>query len=133
MFTCIKHIIVDRDPRFIYLDQIANGVINRKDNKTVYEFIENFRFSRNHANLSSDKSILNIKFENLVLNYDGELERLLNFLEVKLEDRQQKEVLFKPSVEKLDLNSLIPNSILKEDILKIAIELKDFCRTYDNS
>ena len=79
-FKNIKHIVVDRDPRFIYLDQVKNGAFRRLDDKSVLNFIESFKFTRRQCTRLKGNKILSIKFENLVLEYSNEIDRLANFL-----------------------------------------------------
>ena len=130
-FPHIKHIIVDRDPRFIYLDQINKGALNRKDEKTVNEFIKHFQFARERSNFLSGNNTLKIKFENFILDYDLEVERLSNFLGLKIEDLQRKKAYFNPDKEQFNIHSIISSSNLKKDILQIEFKLKGFLQNFD--
>jgi len=130
-FPRIKHIIVDRDPRFIYLDQINKGALNRKDEKTVNEFIKDFKFAREQSNFLSGNNTHKIKFENFILDYDLEVERLSNFLGLKIEDLQRKKVHFNPDKEQFNIHSIISSSNLKKDILQIEFKLKGFLQNFD--
>jgi hypothetical protein len=95
-FNNIKLVIIDRDPRDIYVDLInKKSLIGPELNKykSVDKFIEWFLILR--KNPYENSNVLRLRFENLIFDYDVTLERLSDFLQ--LSDHQQKFKYFNPS------------------------------------
>lgn len=74
----LKTIIVDRDPRDVYLHQL-----NHKDHvlpTDVYQFCQEYRDDRKRiSNLPKD-DCMEITFEQLIYNYDDSVKRVIDFI-----------------------------------------------------
>jgi hypothetical protein len=79
-----KLIIVDRDPRGIYLSMPKNKQNNEQDNiESVKEFIIKFKYLRSpqFASNLKNKEILIVKYEEIFSNFDHFLNRLCVFID----------------------------------------------------
>ena len=124
----IKVIVVDRDPRDLYILKREFWKEGRIP-KDVNTYIEYFRAIRAHQKHDEeDKSkILRIRFEDLVYSYEETLKKILFFLDLKEKDQINKKQFFNPEIS-------IKNTNLKKKYLKygkeinqIEKELKEFC------
>ncbi|KIM04405.1 MAG: hypothetical protein KN64_07900 [Sulfurovum sp. AS07-7] len=92
-----KCIIIDRDPRDIFVTSLTNGDNDDipKDYKT---FVKRFRYQREQVRDSMDDNtrVLRLRFEDLVLNYDMTVEQIMIFLELDAEDHIAKNIYFDP-------------------------------------
>lgn len=131
-FEKIKVVIVDRDPRDLYiLNKVywRDGVVPVKN---VEEFIKHFLLIRKHKkNEKNEKNIvLEMRYEDFIYNYDLTLNKLLSFLEISPNDHKEKTKYFDPNISKnnTQLFNLYPQ--YEEDIKKINKELKEYCYEY---
>jgi hypothetical protein len=133
-----KSIIVDRDPRDVYISALNAGKI---DNMQVGEAViggsvNNFikRFKIYHA-FSSDNTnrIYRLNFESLVLNYEVELNRIKLFLGEDICVHERKRSIFNPdfSVKNVGQWRNLKNQKLIKDIKLIEKELYKFCIDID--
>jgi hypothetical protein len=131
-FDNVKMIIVDRDPRDIYVD-----IINKKitwflgsefiKNRDVNLFIENFKSRRNHfIENSLDRRVLNIKFENLVLDYDKTYHRIKEFLNLSDGKNDYKGTFFNPK-NSIHNIGLWKKYEFQDEVNLIFENLKDYC------
>ena len=97
-FDSVKVIVVDRDPRDIYLE-----LINYSSFPTdpVENFINYFTAQRN-AVINNHKSdqILRVNFENLVFRYEKEMEKIYSFLNLSSKDHKNKLTNYFPEKSK---------------------------------
>lgn len=127
-----KSIVVDRDPRDIYLAALNTGYVNGINvGKTaigdnVEIFIERFKLYR--KDLVSDENVLRINFEDLVLNYEETLNKLFIFLGEDKSIHKYPKKYFDPEVSKKGVGMWknVDNQ-LKKDVDKIYSELKEYC------
>jgi hypothetical protein len=80
-FKNIKLIIVDRDPRDIYVDLIINKALVGADNnieERPKRFVEYYNLQRSSIDLNDN--ILQIRFEDLVINYNKTVNVIKSFL-----------------------------------------------------
>lgn len=123
-------IIVDKDPRDLFL----SGKYSRDPNfkfspiSDVDKFIIYYRNMRKHT-ISSDK-VLELRFEDLVYNYDKTLEKIEKFLNLGKHTRVKQ--IFDPSksINNTQLIRLHPDE--RENINKIEEELADFLYPFEN-
>jgi hypothetical protein len=133
-FSNAKSIVIDRDPRDIYLAALAytnsDGSKGWKatTGKNVNDFIERFSIYRNHVKQHENSAILRISFEELVLEYEKTLQKLFDFLEVDRTVHRDKKIHFDPDVSKAGVYMWKNvDGTLKEDVEKIAEELGSLC------
>ena len=89
LFENLKHIIVDRDPRDVYLDAMAYNAYPITSNiETYISFYESQRYLQKDK--ASTDNVLFVQFEDLIYNYENEIKRIFNFLNIN-----QKEHIYK--------------------------------------
>lgn len=123
-FHHAKTIIIHRDPRDTFLN--ASKYKYSFIPSEVDDFILWYKFMQLQSSKSSDKNIYRISFEDLVLNYDKEIEGLLNFLEIDPVKHVFPKRYFKPD-ESCKNVYLWKKEKSNPDITKIEKELSDFC------
>lgn len=127
-FNDVKIIVVDRDPRDIYLSEKKIwkwGVIPYKD---VREFCEWYKITRHYSkDDNEDKElILRIQFEDLIYNYEKTRMKILNFVGLKNEMVENKGRIFNPNISIKNTNLLNKFPEEKENIKYIERELKTY-------
>ena len=90
-------IIVDRDPRDIYLivKRISYLVGTFIPHDDVRDYVDYYRIIRRHQE-DDEKRVLRIRFEDLVYNYDDTVQTIERFLNIRNHDRIGSH--FKPEV-----------------------------------
>lgn len=131
-FQEIKVIVVDRDPRDIYIYNkkiYKEGVVPCED---VDVFIKHFKLLRKHQNYDKgDKEkILKIQFEDIIYKYDETTEKINIFLNIENLNHLSPKQYFNPSISinNTQMFKLYPE--YKKDIEKIEKELKDYCYNF---
>ena len=122
-FNSVKVIVIDRDPRDIFneLSQFSSYPTS-----PVKNFITYFKSQRDAVKrFPESKFILDIKFENLINNYETELERIYNFFGVKSNIHKKKKQFFDPaqSAKNVGIWKRMEDN---EDIKLIEKELKEY-------
>ena len=131
IFECLpnaRQIIVDRDPRDVYLSARNAGVVNGVNvgaaviGNSVDDFIQRYRMVRTES-LGRQNSLM-VRFEELVLNYDHTIEAIFDYLEIQKKRHVMPRRSFNPS------NSARGIGLWKTDkcieIEKITAELADY-------
>lgn len=100
-FTNAKLIIVDRDPRDMFIDDLLFGVNFDKD---FYSREAGLRYAIRQKALRKDitnsSNILYVRFEDLILDYDNMVLKILNFIEIPTDGHKNKGKYLKPEVSK---------------------------------
>lgn len=133
-FDNVKSIIIDRDPRDIYLAALA---YENKDGskgwrattgKNVDDFIQRFKSYRMHIVVNEDNNILRLTFEDLILKYEETLNKLFDFLGEDKSIHKYPRKYFNPDVSKKGVGMWKNvDGELKKDVEKIYFELKEYC------
>jgi hypothetical protein len=122
-------VVIDRDPRDLYLAQIyskdPNGKFYPKTN--VEEFVTYYRNMRLHQ--ITNERVLNVNFEDFIYEYEGTVQKLVEFL--RLGEHKRKGEIFNPShsINNTQLIRLHPE--YENDIRYIERELKEFLYPYE--
>lgn len=98
-FKRAKMIIIDRDPRDMYVDDILWGENLDKNYQTreaAMRYVIRARALREGIVLDDD--ILYVRFEDLVVNYEDTCMKVLNFLGLEPKDHVNKKKYLKPEV-----------------------------------
>ncbi len=131
-FNDIKSIVVDRDPRDVYVNLIKRKALigaecSLSANKNgVKKFVQWHKILREQDTQEQDKDkILRLRFEEIILNYDDSIENIIDFLDIKTK-HSQKNLYFKPQVsrKKIGLWESYKN---QEEIDFIYDELREYC------
>lgn len=96
-FKNSKMIIVDRDPRDMFVDEIQWGVnLDKYETKDAA-----IRFAKKTKALRDgiiyDNDVILIRFEDLIINYDRTVEEIISFLGINKEDHVYKQKYLIPS------------------------------------
>lgn len=97
----LKVIVVERDPRDVF---IINKYIWPERGITVpiptevESFCEFYQKMRESEKKCNSNKVLRVKFEDLVYNYDKELERIMKFLNFTSKDHTNKKGRFDPNI-----------------------------------
>lgn len=127
-FKNIKVIVVDRDPRDLYIlnkEFWHEGWIP----EDVDIFIKWFNITREYDSLDKNngKEILKIKFEDFIYNYDETLKRVIEFLNLKKENHIMPKKYFNNEISIKNTKLWLKHLKYKEDIQKIEKKLKGYC------
>lgn len=135
LISSAKAVIVDRDPRDIYLSalysskssmsRIGSSVIG----KSAQDFIDRFRIYRDAVVINDDDaSIFRMRFEDLVLESEKLISQLLFFLGVDSSATQSK-LVFDPkkSSKNVGMWKKVEDQKVLNAIALINSELSDFC------
>lgn len=101
-FKNAKTIIVDRDPRDIYVELIKLGKLIGKElkyTKDPMKYVEWHKaYRRNVEEYKKDENILFLQFEDIVQNYDENVKKILDFLgeDESIHLAEKKRTLFNP-------------------------------------
>jgi len=133
-FNSPKCIIVDRDPRDLYV--MAKHVYGMNaifiPTDTVDNFIEYYIRIRDKRYWSESDSILFIKFEDLIYKYDETVNKIISFVGPCIGQHFKKKQFFKPDVSIANTNvfNQFPNE--KDAIAKIERDLKEWVYPFEN-
>lgn len=130
-----KSIVVDRDPRDIYL----SAIISSKQpgaregaavvGKNVKDFINRFHIYRSAVVINDNPNVLRITFERLIKNYNQTLLELIEFLNVEQSNFETQHTNFDitRSMQNIGMWHELSDDSLIKDIKFIESELKDYC------
>lgn len=133
-FDHVKLIIIDRDPRDIYTEIIDHPPAwfrPDKDNSlnNARIFVSDFLRRRlQQSELAKDHRVLQLKFEDLVLNYEQTIKKIYLFLELLPDNHVKKGAFFDPQISKKNIGKykkLGSNEAIKH----ITVNLKDYLFT----
>lgn len=124
-FNSIKVIVVDRDPRDLYLLNNLYWKEGWIPSHDVESFIKWYKLTRSYR--TDNSNVLYIQFEDLVYNYERVLKEILDFLGIDKSYQIYKKQFFDPKVSKKNTKLYEQQHQFKEDIHKIFIELTDYC------
>lgn len=124
-------IIIDRDPRDLYLEYKYTNSVDAKffPHSNVEDFILYYKKLRADKFIESDR-IIKINFEEFIYEYDKSIEKLEKFLHLGTHARKKEN--FKPerSANNTQLIKKHPND--EGDIKKIEKELSEFLFPFEN-
>ena len=132
-FSDFKQIVVDRDPRDVYLSakNYSKGGKNGWSSTTtdgVEGFIAKYKSMKKNEKNQEHDSKLKVYFEDLVLSYDESRSRIFDFLGVDESHHMLEKKKFDPSKSKEGVGMWrLAEGDLKMEVEKIAKELKQYC------
>ena len=109
-FESCKIIMVDRDPRDLYLELLRSGkdryIIGSNDSiSKAKSFINFFRKLRvEQDDIINDENILLLQFEDLCFEYEESLKNIYNFLGMESKNHIKKGKFFKPNESRQNIN-----------------------------
>lgn len=125
----VKIIVVERDPRDIFLLNkyywnMANCPVPYPFD--VKEFCTYYRKMRNLENITSNKNILRIRFEDLVYNYEDEINKIYYFLSVDSHLHKRIRTNFIPEKSITNTQIFMKNNKFKSESDYIFKNLNEF-------
>ena len=128
----LKVIIVDRDPRDLFLSNELywKGAAFICDTKDIYKYINWYKTMRKHRKFEiQTDQILKIKFEDLIINYEKSLSQLNDFLNLKDSNHKNKAKYFNPKVSSINVKIWEKNNSDKyhHELKIIEKELGEYC------
>jgi hypothetical protein len=133
LFDDARCIVVDRDPRDIYLSARRNGRVGNADvgrsvtGDSVDDFIARFRLYRS-GEVSDDPRVLRLRFESLVEEYETTLERILDFLGESRQVHVGKGRHFRPQESVRSVRQwLDATPTEREAVQRIEQQLSSYC------
>lgn len=128
-FDDIKVIVVDRDPRDLYITNKYGWKESWIPSQDVDTYITWYKLLREHQKYHEDNKdkVLRINFKDAVVNYDETLEKILKFLGIDEKHHIRKKQYFNPeiSIKNVGLYKAYENDL---DIKKIEVELSEYCQ-----
>lgn len=128
-FNDLKVIIVDRDPRDLYIleKKYWKGTVIPCENVKI--FCEWFIYTRENIN-NDNKNIMKIKFEELIYQYDKSLKKIVNFLNLNEENHINKEKIFNRKISVKNTKLWEKNIEFAQDIKYIENKLSQYLYDY---
>jgi hypothetical protein len=134
-FLNAKCLIGDRDPRDLYVINKMYKGEPYLPTWTVETYIDWFKTYRscNRRNAEHFDTILQLKFEDLIYNYEGSLAKIKKFLDLKDSEHIKKGQIFIPEKSKTNTQLFRKYPKYAKDIEKIEKELPEFCYPYSET
>ena len=126
----LKVIIVDRDPRDLFLlnETHWNGASYICDTTNIYEYINWYKTMREHRKTEKkNNNVVYMMIEELIYEYDKSLERLYNFLGLAEEEHIKKRQYFNPDVSKNWTRLWKKYHKYKKEVEIIREHLNEYC------
>lgn len=132
-FSNIKIILVDRDPRDLYL---LNELFWHEawiPSADIECFIKWYLILRKNKeqDLKSSDSVLFLQFEDAVYKYSETIPKILDFIGLSEEQHISKKQFFNPEKSKNNTRLWLKFNVRKNEISKIEHELSQYCYPYD--
>lgn len=124
-FYNLKVIVVDRDPRDLYILQKLYWKDNVFPTDTPSSFVKWFKGTRKNKIINDN--ILYLNFEDLIYNYELTLKKIASFLETDLSNHTKKFSFFDPKISIHNTRLWINQKNLSSDIKIIEQELQEYC------
>lgn len=121
----LKYIIVDRDPRDVYIlhrEKLRSLVVP----DCVDHFIIWFRSMRAGLTEELKKKALYVRFEDLIYHYDSETQRIMDYLGLKKENHTTPGTMLNPVVSKNNTQTFKSVDKYTEEIHKIEEALPEY-------
>jgi Sulfotransferase domain len=138
LFHSCKAIVVDRDPRDLYLSTLAPDQFQGKDHMDfsashdLKKYVARYRQLREQTKKNSlmSPNVLHVQFEDLILHYDGERKKIINFLGETEDIHIEPRTHFDPDVSIKGVG-MWNSTKLQEEIKFIGDELEEYCYQRD--
>jgi hypothetical protein len=121
-FDDARAIVIDRDPR----DNYVQGLWYQPTAVDVETFIRRYRLYRDATNYAPDDRVLRMKFEDLILDYEATVSRILAFLGEDASVHVKPRAHFNPDVSKKNVGAFRAHAD-QAAISRISAALPEFC------
>ncbi|PSV98580.1 sulfotransferase [Photobacterium iliopiscarium] len=130
-FDSIKVVVIDRDPRDLYLLNKVEWKEKWIPSDNIHEFISWFKNIRIYKEYNKDsEQVLRLKFEDFIYNYDKTIKQVCDFCGVDSSNHIDKKRYFDP--EKSINNTHLTRKYVdfSDDIKLIEKELSQYCYAF---
>tara|TARA_B110000879_G_C11180397_1_gene517986 strand:+ start:2795 stop:3805 length:1011 start_codon:yes stop_codon:yes gene_type:complete len=123
----LKQIVVDRDPRDVYLDAKNYNAYPITNN--IQSFISFYETARNLKKIKNDERNLKINFEDLIYNYNSTTKGITDFLNITGNNEKFKYSRFNPNISIKNTKTWLreTNPKVLNDIKTIENKLEKWC------
>lgn len=130
-FDSAKCIIVDRDPRDLYLysKMFLKNTATQIPVDNVYDFVKYYRVMRRGTNINDSDMVMHLNFEDLVYNYDSTSDKIIDFCGLSI--HESKHEYFDPNVSIRNTYMMNKFDFNTSDIEYIERELPNFLYHFD--
>jgi hypothetical protein len=130
-FHNLKIIIVDRDPRDLFLLEKYQYKHKWVPYENVKKFVKWFRLIREHKKLEvKSKNVLYINFEDFIYNYENSIDKVIEFIGLDKSKWNNKRKYFNPDISIKNTKKWLVYPQAKKEIEYIEKELKEFLVEY---
>lgn len=128
-FKDLKVIVVDRDPRDLFLLNKLYWNEGWIPTQNVEVFIKWFKLLRADENRDKEDNtnIMRIRFEDFIYNYDETLSKITKFMEVDCNLHTQRKKYFNPEISKKNCQLWNKHPGYEKEMNQILEELKEYC------
>ena len=128
-FDDAKAIVIDRDPRDLYvLQKMGKCVLDHwSPTDTVEHFVEYYKYCRRFK-YPDDSRVKNIQFEDLIYNYEDTVKEIEQFL--GLDQHVNKKHFFVPEISINNTQLYVGVDDIQEDIRYVEKELREYLYDY---
>lgn len=132
-FPNLKTIVIDRDPRDLYLLNRLYWQEGWIPTDTEL-FIKWYKLLRKQLNndLNNAQNVILLQFEDFIYDYEETKERLLHFLKLDGNMHVRKRELFNPDISIKNTRHWEVTNQYHDSIIRIEKELKQFCYEYND-
>ncbi len=132
-FDDIKVIVVERDPRDLFVIENESYRWGIMPYKNVKEFCEWYRITRNQAKQVENPNVIWIHFEDLIYRYEKTRNELIRFAGIKESVEDRKGSVFKPDIS--INNTLVFKKTEKygDEVKYIERELPEYLYDFDGA
>ena len=125
----LKVIVVDRDPRDIY---VLNKTKWKEDwiaSESKETFVSQYQILRQHLCYEEDniKTVLRLPFEDFIYNYQATVEKITSFLNLSLDDHKRPRQYFNPDISEENTQVWLKFPHLKKEVDYIHSRLNACC------
>lgn len=130
-FNNLKIIIVDRDPRDLFLLEKYQYKHKWVPFEDIEQFVKWFKLIRQHrkSEVKSD-NVLYIYFEDFIYDYDNSIEKVIDFIGLDKDKWNKKKKYFNPDISIKNTKKWLVYPEAKKEIEYIERELKEFLVEY---
>jgi hypothetical protein len=127
-FDDLKVIVIDRDPRDLYVTNETRWKESWIPSHDIEKFIKWYKLLREPQKHEQEdpKRILRLQFEDVVINYDKNIDKILSFSEIDSKEHIDKKKYFDPAISIKNIG-LYKNFKDIEKIKQIEKELPEYC------
>jgi len=131
IFPNLKHIIVDRDPRDVYLDAMTYNAYPITND--IHTFISFYESSRMKEKVVNDSVTLKIQFEDLIYQYKETKNKIFEFLNINHSEHINKDLKLDINISKKNTQTWKRKEFEKysSDIKIIEKNLARWCYDFD--